>query len=185
MYTYLVFFTGLTAFEYRGHISFISEAGGSEVGAQEMALIGSRRRRLQALRGPRELKETNSLYCCSFSVYSESEPCRCFLEGERRGGLRQVPQQPLFRGPTLGHTGGAECPGGGPEPGCKVRGSSSHWVCLWARGQRGLVHSAGSLKGFGGNRMRMWTGEALSSKESLGPGRWWLGCDVGSDSPGR
>lgn len=45
-----------------------------------MALIGSRRRRLQALRGPRDL-ETNSLYCCSFSVYSESEPWRCFLEG--------------------------------------------------------------------------------------------------------
>jgi hypothetical protein len=21
----------------------------------------------------------HSLYCCSFSVYSESEPCRCFL----------------------------------------------------------------------------------------------------------
>lgn len=57
-----------------------------------MILIGSKRERLQALWEPMELKggpdeETNSLYCCSFSVYSESEPCRCFLEG---GGEREA-----------------------------------------------------------------------------------------------
>lgn len=125
MYTHLVFFTGLTAFEDRGHISFISEAGGSEVGAQEMALIGSRRRHLQALQGPRELKETNSLYCCSFSVYSESEPCRCFLEGEGEGRPETSPTAIFIQG-TLGLTGGAECPGDGPMPGYKVGGYSSH-----------------------------------------------------------
>ena len=30
-------------------------------------------------------EEANSLYCCSFSVYSESELCRCFLEGQGGG----------------------------------------------------------------------------------------------------
>lgn len=57
MCTHLVFLTGLTALEDRGHISFISETGRSEVGAQEMTLIGGRRGRLQALRGPMELRE--------------------------------------------------------------------------------------------------------------------------------
>lgn len=30
-------------------------------------------------------EETDSLYCCSFSVYSESELCRCFLGGRGEG----------------------------------------------------------------------------------------------------
>lgn len=33
--------------------------------------------------------------------------------------------------------------------------------------------------------MWTWTGQDLSSKESLGPGRLWLWFDMGRDSPGH
>lgn len=56
-------------------------------------------------------------------MYSESEPCRCFLEEGREGGLRQVP---LFKEP-LGTKEGQSAQGW-PVAGHMVGGYSSHWV---------------------------------------------------------
>lgn len=98
----------------------------------------------------------HSLYCCSFSVYSESELCRCFLEGQGRG-------RPETKSHGLSNR--AECTGEGPVP----VGSHSH---LWVSGQG---FRAQSLRV--GEQDKRMTRDGLGQVflgENLSPGRLWL-----------
>lgn len=110
----------------------------------------------------------HSLYCCSFSVYSESELCRCFLERKREAGLRQGLQLPSSG--HLGLTDGQSIHRGGPWPG--------------APGLR--VTAASGCLGWGSrNNRRKKSGGLCSPTRNLGPGGLWLPKEGEGDLPGQ
>ena len=116
-------------------------------------------------------EETDSLYCCSFSVYSESDLCRCFLGGRGEGRPETSPGS-LGSGNPWAHRRGRV------HRGWPSAWSHGQWLQLplglWARGSVDMIPEG--IWGQGGDRMKtwVWTGKGLSSNDTLGLGRLWF-----------